>query len=122
MNIPAISTWLDVGWILDLALLIFGFELGFALHWWTRGRAWRRAGALLLRCWPTWGAGLGLLAAWQLSRADAHVLWVMLALAASGVCHGTDVWQRVRQARALLPAEPPARRALTSPVETGVRL
>jgi hypothetical protein len=43
---------------------------------------------------PSLLAGLGLLLAWRFAQGGAAWLWVALALAAAGMAHGWDLWQR----------------------------
>jgi O-antigen ligase len=43
---------------------------------------------------PTLLAGLCLLLAWRLAQSGAAWVWVALPLAAAGLAHGWDLWQR----------------------------
>jgi hypothetical protein len=91
------ATWLqslfDRGWALDLVLLVFVVE---ALVLLLCAQQMPRL-APVLRAWPTWAAGLGLLLAWRLASAQAHVGWVALCLMSAGLCHALDLWQRLRR-------------------------
>jgi hypothetical protein len=86
-----LQTGIEQGWVLDGVLAVFLVE-AVALCWLAR-----RTPALhtVLRGWPTWAAGLGLLLAWRLASSQAHVAWVVLCLMMAGACHALDLWRRL---------------------------
>jgi hypothetical protein len=90
-----LQTGIAQGWLLDAVLAVFLVEAA-ALCWLAR-RAPRLQS--VLRGWPTWAAGLGLLLAWRFASGHAHVAWVVLCLMAAGACHAVDLWQRLHQLR-----------------------
>jgi hypothetical protein len=96
INLAWLQTLFDNGWALDGVLLVFVVE-AVALMLCARHLPWL---APVLRGWPTWAAGLGLLLAWRLASAQAPVGWVALCLMSAGLCHAFDLWQRVRRTKA----------------------
>jgi hypothetical protein len=93
MNLDWLQPLFDRGWALDGVLLVFLVE-AMVLMLCARRMPWL---APVLHGWPTWAAGLGLLLAWRLASAQAHVGWVALCLMSAGLCHALDLWQRLHR-------------------------
>lgn len=81
---------LDPRWLVDLVIgvLLLEFAALAALH--------RRTGLAARTVLASLAAGLCLLLALRSVLAGAPWVWMALALAAGGVAHGIDLWQRLR--------------------------
>lgn len=84
MNL-AMSELFGSGHAIDLVIAVLALEVLLL-----RG-VFKRAHVMPL---PTLLAGLCLLLAWRFAQAGAGWIWVALPLAAAGLAHGWDLWQR----------------------------